>query len=100
MTVETVDGLGVLDEHLPIEIRDSIETEYYERISDQARVENAVEDERFLAAPFSHVALYSDHGVVHVRDVACRIVDLIDAMTGVLLPSRNRTRVKFMQSYA
>jgi len=44
--------------------------------------------------------LFSDHGVIHVRDVAERILDVLEAINGILVPRRDpATPDGFMKGY-
>ena len=54
------------------------------------RSRSCVDDPAFLADPGRHPAMFADHGVVHVRDVAIGLVRLLDTINGVLLARRDR----------
>src|SRR4051794_33895837 len=43
-----------------------------------------------------HPALFADHGIVHVRDVAAGVVDLAATVDGILLPRRPADRREFV----
>jgi hypothetical protein len=88
-----------LDVYLPARIRAWLEETYYEPINQRATLEYlAAHGREFLVE--SPAALYADHGVVHVRDVARRIVDVLDVINGVLIPRRSaRDLNMFMKSY-
>src|SRR5215207_932806 len=87
-------------EYLPESICIWIEQRYYAQINAQARFEVLIGDQRFWEAPRAHVGLYSDHGVVHVRDVARQIVLLLDNIHGMLIPLRPPERLHpFMKGY-
>ncbi|MEZ4719934.1 MAG: hypothetical protein R2851_28180 [Caldilineaceae bacterium] len=47
-----------------------------------------------MAAPHHHVGLFADHGVVHVRDVARQILDVLTTAHGTLIPPRQRPPVR------
>ena len=51
---------------------------------------------RSLSAPETHPALFSDHGVVHARDVAAGTLELADVVDGRLLPARPADRREFV----
>jgi hypothetical protein len=53
--------------------RSRIEAEYYGQVSAQATLESVACNAEFLRDPVSHVALYTDHGVAHVRDVVKQV---------------------------
>jgi hypothetical protein len=76
-----------------------IEERYYERVNEHSTLKEALKDPTFLAAPSKHVALYSDHGVVHARDVAQEILKVLDSVHGVLIPRRDPERFAWMQAY-
>ncbi len=86
-----------LDKFLSPAIRNWIEQTYYARINRQAELRHALADPAFLARPNEHVALFADHGVVHVRDVAQQILHVLDAAHGVLMPERTPQRFRWMQ---
>ncbi len=88
-----------LDRYLPARIRTYIEQNYYAKVNEQADLDHAAFDEDFLKDPISHVVLYTDHGVVHVRDVACNILVVLDTINGVLIPKRKPRYLDFMKGY-
>lgn len=91
--------LRQLDRYLPEKIRATIEGDYYGRVGEQARLDQVAHNPEFLADPLSHVAVYSDHSVVHVRDVATNILQVIDTINGVLVAPRGTRRLDFMRGY-
>ena len=56
--------------------------------------------ERSCGAPDKHPALFSDHGVVHARDVAAGTLELADVVDGRLLPARPADRREFVTALA
>jgi len=88
--------VSYLDRYLPQSVRSVIEGEYYAKVSEQAQLDLLQKDEFFMSDPFNHVGLYSDHGIVHVRDVALNILQVLDAIHGVLIPPRPLGRFSFM----
>src|SRR5918998_1218088 len=92
-------GEAELDRYLPASIRGHIEQHYYARINAQARLEQLLQDPEFLRDPAHHVALFADHGVVHVRDVATQILRVLDTINGVLIAARDESRLEFMKAY-
>lgn len=89
-----------LDRYLPTPLRAWVERRYYARVNEQARMEALIHDEAFWAAPARHVGLFSDHGVVHVRDVARQILQVLEVAHGLLLPPRPPERFAgFMRGY-
>ncbi|MCP4346022.1 MAG: hypothetical protein GY795_10915 [Desulfobacterales bacterium] len=88
-----------LERYAPREFRTFIEQNYYAHVELQARLEYFIKDKDFKKDPSQHVAIYSDHGIVHVRDVAEKIIELIPLTNGVLIPSRDINRLEFMKGY-
>lgn len=89
-----------LDDYLPERLRSWLEQRYYARVNQQARFEALIGDPDFWAEPSKHVGLFSDHGVVHVRDVARQLLQVLDAIHGLLIPARADERFAgFMRSY-
>ncbi len=88
-----------LDVYLPETMRRWFEDNYYKPIHERATVEYlSAHNPEFLVE--SPAALYSDHGIVHVRDVAERILEVLDVINGVLIPRRSpRDLDMFMKSY-
>ncbi len=91
--------LSQLDRYLPKKIREQVEQNYYARVNQRAELDYAARNEEFLRNPLDHVVLYSDHGVVHVQDVATNILVVLDTINGVLIPHRNTVRLEFMKGY-
>lgn len=91
--------LNELNKYLPEYIREQIEERYYAKVNAQANLEQVRRDPDFLRAPQKHVALFSDHGVVHARDVAMSILHLLDTINGVLIAPRDPYRLEFMKGY-
>ena len=93
-------GENPLDRWLPGSIRGRIEQAYYARITEQARLENLVQDPGFWQSASKHPAFFSDHGVVHVRDVAGQILQVLRTIHGILIPPRSESRMEgFMYGY-
>ena len=91
--------MTVLDTFLSPDIRHQIEERYYAHINSQSRFEKLQNDPVFLANMGRHVALYSDHGVVHVRNVAEQLLAVLDQQHGVLLGQRPLPRLERMKGY-
>jgi len=88
-----------LNRYLPEEIRVHIEQTYYAKVEQQAKLDYAINDQDFLANPAEHVALYSDHGVVHVRDVAQNIIKVLDNIYGILIPAWDELELEILKAY-
>ena len=87
---------ALLDRHLAGEIRSMLEERLWRGGHVGLTVEALRNDEALATSPASHPALFSDHGIVHVRDVASGIVDLAATTNGVLLPARADDRQEFV----
>lgn len=85
-----------LDDTLPPALRLRLEERYWRPSEEQARFERFIADPAFHADPHAHVAVYADHGVVHVRDVAGRLLELAGALDGVLPAPRDPSRRRFV----
>ena len=85
--------------YLPEAFRKYIESNFYAKIAEKARLKNLKNDKTFLKNPAKHIALYSDHGTVHVRDVANQILEVIHRVNGVLIPERNYSNLEFIRAY-
>ena len=81
-------GTDQLDRYLSPAVRSTIEQRYYARINAQSRLSAALQNPAFLSGLAGHVALFADHGVVHVRDTAQQIVQVLSVLNGVLIPAR------------
>ena len=89
-----------LDCYLPQSVRTQIEQAYYARINEQARLENLLREPDFRQRIEEHPAFFSDHGVVHVRDVARQIIQVLGNINGILIPRRDESRMEyFMVGY-
>ena len=89
-----------LDRFISPEIRARLEERYWRPIERATVAESFLTDETFFADPGSHPATFSDHGVVHVRDVARRAVRLVGQLDGGLLPSRPPERRQVVEGSA
>ena len=92
-------GLAVIDAILTPAVRDDLEDRFWRPIEAQATLEILRDDPDFLASPGTHPAMFADHGVVHVRDVAIGLVRLLETIDGVLLPRRPGPRRRFVEAY-
>ena len=89
-----------LDRFVGPKVRARLEERYWEPIERVTCAESFLDDEAFFADPGGHPATFSDHGVVHVRDVARRAVRLAEQLDGGLLPSRSDNRLRDVQGSA
>src|SRR5262245_22749351 len=88
-----------LDAHLPRELRTLLEDRFWRPIEAQATLEVLRDDPSFFEDPGRHPAIFADHGVVHVRDVADGLVHLLDTLDGLILAARPPERPAFVASY-
>ena len=68
-----------------------IRDRYYAAVNRRARFEELARDPTFFAAlrtGESHVGLFSDHGVVHARDVAFQLLRVLERVHDLLIPQR------------
>ncbi len=94
-----MNGASPLDQYLAPAVRTTIEQRYYARINAQSRLTAALQDPTFLANLVGHVALFADHGVVHVRDTACQILRVLSVLNGVLIPERPPEQLEWLKTY-
>jgi len=93
-------AVPTFDNFISPEIWSLIEQRYYARINEQARFENLILDPSFVHSEELHPAFFSDHGVVHMKDVACQVLAVLDKVHGALIPRRSKSRYQWMQGYA
>lgn len=91
--------IDALDTFLDPAVRAELERRYWHPIEALTTAEVLTEDERFFADPGRHFGLFSDHGAVHVRDVAMRSAALVRQVNGVLVAERDETRLAFMATF-
>lgn len=88
-----------LDKYLTKKIREKIEQDFYTKINEQARLDNALRDPDFKTNPLEHVIMLADHGIMHVRDVADRVLHILSAQNGIHFPERAFSRLELMKGY-
>lgn len=93
----TVDDLGTV---LPDDLRARLEERYWAPIGEAAALERWIDDDELHADPARHPALFSDHGVVHVRDIAANALVLADRLNGTLLRRRDGDGVRVVGGVA
>ena len=74
-------------------VLDTLEERYLRPIAHAAKLERLLDDPLFLADPINHPALFSDHGPIHVRDVAACYRDLAETANGLLISRRPPERL-------
>lgn len=75
-----------------------IERRYWEPIESTGSLETLLADPKFESAPDRHISLFSDHSGTHARDVASRVLVLLDEHHGTLFATRDPSRFAFMKS--
>jgi hypothetical protein len=97
-----VDGVSrwEVDDYLPPSLRIDLEERLWRPIESRATLEALRDDPGFARQPGAHPAMFADHGVVHVRDVANTAVQLVDSIDGLLLPGRAPDRRRCVTAVA
>lgn len=85
---------------LPDGVRERIEARYWAPIGAAAQLERWIDDGELHRAPERHPALFSDHGVVHVRDIAGNTGLLAENLNGSLLRWRDEAGMRFVTGIA
>lgn len=89
----------ILLKYIPRKVKEFIELNYYQKTNDISRVENLIHDKSFLEKPLSHIALYDDHGVIHVQNVTLTVIYCLDKFNGILFKHRGKERLEWMKHY-
>ncbi len=88
------------ERYLSASVREYIEQAYYARVNEQAKLENLIRNPFFMENAAKNPAFFSDHGVVHVRDVAKQILRVLRTINGVLIPQRSAQHMElFLYGY-
>jgi len=95
---EKNDTLPHYQHYLPEAFREFIETNFYAKVAQQTQLEHIKNDPTFLKDPIKHIALYTDHSVVHVRDVAQQTLAVIERANGILIPKRTNSQLEFIRA--
>ncbi|MCY6490319.1 cyclic nucleotide-binding domain-containing protein [Leptolyngbya sp. GGD] len=85
--------------NLPEAFTTYIEENFYGRVTEQSKLEAIINDARFLENPLKHVALFSDHGIVHGKDISQKIQQVLCHINGVLIPERTENQLAFLLGY-
>lgn len=89
-----------IDRYLGRDVRTALEERFWQAVEESSTLEALSRDGTVAATADSHPALFSDHGVVHARDVAAGAVELADVLDGGLLPARPPDRREFLTALA
>ena len=88
------------ERYLSASVREYIEQTYYARVSEQSKLENLICNPSFMEDAARDPAFFSDHGVVHVRDVARQILRVLQTINGILIPHRSTQQMEsFLYGY-
>jgi hypothetical protein len=85
-----------IDRHLAAELRSVLEERFWRPMVEGSTLKALRDDHALGRASDGHPALFSDHGLVHVRDVAAGVVELAETVDGILLPRRPVERREFV----
>jgi hypothetical protein len=94
-----MNSLESIELYIPRGIRTAIEELYLEPINARANLERAIHDPQLYRDPTEYAPFFADHGVVHHRDVARQILQVLDTAHGLLVPAREPARLQFMRGY-
>lgn len=86
------------DDLVPRDVLGLLEERFWRPIERASTVETLRARGDRIDTPADHPFLFSDHGVVHVRDIARGVVELAATVDGVLLPRRDPSRQRFLAS--
>jgi hypothetical protein len=84
------------DRYIPDDVRAILEERFWRTVEVNSTLETFSGDGTVLSPNSSHPALFSDHGIVHARDVAASTLELADVLEGGLLPARPPDRREFV----
>ena len=85
-----------IDRYLPGDLRAILEARFWRTVEETSTLEAFSRDPTAVSSPNTHPALFSDHGIVHARDVAAGTLELGDVVDGTLLPARPPDRREFV----
>jgi hypothetical protein len=94
-TTERISSRSI-DLYIPDDVRAILEERFWHTVEENSTLEALSGDGTVASAPEKHPALFSDHGIVHARDVAAGTLELADLADGRLLPARPPDRREFV----
>ena len=89
-----------VDRYIPEDARTILEQRFWHAVEENATLEAFSGDGTVLSMADAHPALFSDHGIVHARDVAAGTLELAAVVEGGLLPARSSDRREFVAALA
>ena len=90
---------SIINAVIPQSICDLINKKYYNKIPKEVDFAHAIHSESFLENAEDDIALFSDHGLHHIKNVAGQIPGILQCVHGIHIPKRNNVRLIFMRSY-
>ena len=91
---------ATVDRCLSRDLRSILEERFWRQVEEVSTLEAVSGDGWVISTLGLHPALFADHGIVHVRDVAAGVVELARTADGTLLPPRPADRRDFVVGLA
>ena len=91
---------AAVDRCLSKDLRSILEERFWRRVEENSTLEAVSDDGWVISTLGLHPALFADHGIVHVRDVAAGVVELARIADGTLFPPRPPDRQDFVVGLA
>jgi hypothetical protein len=91
---------ATVDFCLSRDLRSILEERFWRPVEEVSTLEAVSGDGWVISTLGLHPALFADHGIVHVRDVAAGVVELARTANGTLLPPRPADRQDFVVGLA
>src|SRR5580765_2371117 len=91
---------AAIDRYMSEDVRAILEDRFWIAVEEISTLEAVSVDGSLTAGSELHPALFADHGVVHVRDVAIGALELAATADGSLLPPRPDDRREFVAGLA
>jgi hypothetical protein len=99
LSSDSVESAAV-DRCLSKDLRSILEERFWRPVEEVSTLEAVSGDGWVISTLGLHPALFADHGIVHVRDVAAGVVELAGIADGTLLPQRPADRQDFVVGLA
>ena len=77
----------IISSVIPEHITDLINKQYYSKIPKAVDFEHILHSESFIKNPDNDIALFSDHGLNHVKNVAGQVPDILKSVHGIHIPN-------------